>query len=406
VGWGDGLPIKARNNKHQLTNKFKLPNDRMSMSPPILEIGSLVLGICLDLDAWCLRFRHSKDRPMPKHRPRGFTMVEMLVVIAIIAILAALLLPAVMMAIRTARNTAIALEIKQIDTAIEAYRLEKGDYPPNFRDPNVVRRHIVKCYPRIDQTYFQYFMNTVFPPTGPNAYVAGGPPLIDESESLVFWLSMTDTDAQFPFLSFPLKDLSGNYYPTGVDYDTYGNTRGAGKQASPKRYYDFDQTRLVITTQPFTPPALKAFSAKFCGDSNYVYIDSRSYNVFQNGVTPSGTRTDLVQFKTLDGKDTYAIAGDIATSVRPYWSTPPKLNAPPPSTTPLRNVPAFKPANQTTFQIICAGQDGDFGIDLTIDNDVKVATGELAGTNYNPTGSDKDNITNFSNGRMLGDLVP
>src|SRR6478736_3831985 len=96
---------------------------------------------------------------------RGFTLVEMLVVIAIIAILAALLLPAVMIAIRTARNAAIGLEVKQLDTAVEAYRLEKGDYPPNFRDPNIVRRHITKCYPRIDQTYFTYFMNKVFPST-------------------------------------------------------------------------------------------------------------------------------------------------------------------------------------------------------------------------------------------------
>ena len=39
------------------------------------------------------------------------------------------------------------------------------------------------------------------------------------------------------------------------------------------------------------------------------------------------------------------------------------------------------------------------------DNDVKIATGALAGTNFNPDGDDKDNITNFSNGKMLGDLI-
>src|SRR5882724_9853983 len=88
----------------------------------------------------------------------GFTLVEMLVVIGIIAILAALLLPAVMSAITRARNAAIAIEINQINSAIEAYRLEKGDYPPNFRNPEIVRRHILKCYARIDPTYFAAFM--------------------------------------------------------------------------------------------------------------------------------------------------------------------------------------------------------------------------------------------------------
>src|SRR5213075_1249213 len=138
----------------------------------VIRASSFV--ICFDRDACDLRFRLPKDRPMSSRQSRGFTLTEMLVVIAIIAVLAGLLLPAVMIAIRTARNTAIGLEIKQLDTALEAYRLEKGDYPPNFRNIDVVRRHITKCYPRIDPTYFSYFMSKAFPSTGPNMYVSVG----------------------------------------------------------------------------------------------------------------------------------------------------------------------------------------------------------------------------------------
>jgi len=215
---------------------------------------------------------------------------------------------------------------------------------------------------------------------------------------------MTDTDPQYPFLSLPVKDGSGNYYPTGIQYDSYGNTIGTGKQASPKRYYDFDQTRLVKTVSDNVP----SFTAKYCGDTFYIYIDSRSYNVFPGGVTPSGTRTDVVQFMGLDGRDTYAFADDINAGVRPYWTSPPGSTAAPSSTSSFRNTPVFKPANQTTFQIICAGQDADFGMVTGTggDNDVKIATGSFAGTNYNISGADKDNITNFSSGKMLGDLVP
>jgi hypothetical protein len=57
-----------------------------------------------------------------------------------------------------------------------------------------------------------------------------------------------------------------------------------------------------------------------------------------------------------------------------------------------------KPMNATTFQIICAGQDGDFG---ALANDVKQFP---TGLNYDI--EDKDNITNFSAGKTLGDSLP
>jgi prepilin-type N-terminal cleavage/methylation domain-containing protein len=354
---------------------------------------------------------------MPKSHHRGFTLTEMLVVIAIIAILAALLIPAIAIAIRTARNSAIGLEIKQLDTAIEAYRLEKGDYPPNFRDPMIVRRHITKCYPRIDPTYFGLFMTAVFPPDGAtqpqNNAAINRMPIIDESESLVFWLSMTDTDPQFPFISFPVPNgAAGGFYPPGTTYDNYGNTLPtSAKQASPKRFYDFNQTRLVVTDQRPASQVLKSFVAQYCGDTFYVYIDSRAYNIpiatLLNANAAAG-RTDLIQITALnDTRNTFAVPGDPAgVGVRPYWSSPPALNAGLPQNTAYRHMTMLKPANQTTFQIICAGQDGDFGLDTTIDADVKIATGTLAGTNFNPGGADKDNITNFSNGKMLNDLIP
>jgi len=65
------------------------------------------------------------------HAHAGFTMVELLVVITIIAILAGLLMPAVIGAMRRARETKTLNLIHQCETAVLAYYNDYGDYPPS-----------------------------------------------------------------------------------------------------------------------------------------------------------------------------------------------------------------------------------------------------------------------------------
>jgi prepilin-type N-terminal cleavage/methylation domain-containing protein len=59
----------------------------------------------------------------------GFTLIEMLTVIAIIVLLAGLLLPAINMARNKAKAAKAQAEINQIVTAIRAYYLEYGRFP-------------------------------------------------------------------------------------------------------------------------------------------------------------------------------------------------------------------------------------------------------------------------------------
>lgn len=60
---------------------------------------------------------------------KGFTLIELLVVIAIIGILASVVLSSLNDARASARDTTRIQTIKQVQTALEMYRLSTGDYP-------------------------------------------------------------------------------------------------------------------------------------------------------------------------------------------------------------------------------------------------------------------------------------
>ena len=80
-----------------------------------------------------------------KHRPRGslasrltpracrgaagFTFIEIMVVVAILAILAALVIPRIMGRTDDAKRTAAKVQIRNIEGALQLYKLDNGVYP-------------------------------------------------------------------------------------------------------------------------------------------------------------------------------------------------------------------------------------------------------------------------------------
>ncbi|HEY3899496.1 MAG TPA: prepilin-type N-terminal cleavage/methylation domain-containing protein [Chthoniobacter sp.] len=72
---------------------------------------------------------NSSLRPQPRSASAGFTLVELLTVIAIIAILMGLLFPAINIAREQARKTQAKTDCAQITAAVKAYYSEYGKYP-------------------------------------------------------------------------------------------------------------------------------------------------------------------------------------------------------------------------------------------------------------------------------------
>lgn len=61
---------------------------------------------------------------------KGFTLIELVVVVAILGVLSMLVVPNVINRIDEARNAVLNANIKVINNAIRMYYFEKGDYPP------------------------------------------------------------------------------------------------------------------------------------------------------------------------------------------------------------------------------------------------------------------------------------
>ena len=145
-------------------------------------------------------------------RRRGFTLIEILVVITIIGLLLGLLTMGIGQARARARNMRMVAEVKQLATAIERVRNELGggEYPPDGTDRNDWNRFCRRAFPW--------------------ANLAQTDPPFDPSTALVFWLGGV-RDAG----SGALNGFSAN---PATPFD---NT-------TPSRigpFYDFDKSRLA-----------------------------------------------------------------------------------------------------------------------------------------------------------------
>jgi prepilin-type N-terminal cleavage/methylation domain-containing protein len=83
-------------------------------------------------------------------RAGAFTLIEMLVVIAVIGILAAMIFPVTKAVARNRVKSRIKAEMEQVVTAIEIYKSKRGQYPPDNHFQNTGRPN-----PYVNQLYYE-----------------------------------------------------------------------------------------------------------------------------------------------------------------------------------------------------------------------------------------------------------
>lgn len=312
---------------------------------------------------------------------RGFTLVEILVVVGIIAALVALVTPAVMGVRRSARIAAIKTEIDLLGTAFEKYKQQYGDYPPCFVDrvraqtaDDSASAHLRKIFPQptnygpVSQSQLLGYMNTnpgvpfrvLFSATSQSLFIG-------MQNAAVIWLRGYTDDPTRPVLSTTgtvtvvsgswmewASLVSGVVVPTGM--------------IQPRRpVFAFDESRIASDTAPnplqYSPPGLPA--------SPYFYIDHNHYGMINAATGPTihpstGTTTRILAYS-----GTTALQ---LTDVGAHRVPRRPLRAKPTASTP--DAWYFTAAgsgtnaffNPGSFQILCAGLDGIFGTDDDLSN--------------------------------------
>jgi prepilin-type N-terminal cleavage/methylation domain-containing protein len=175
-------------------------------------------------------------------RRRGFTLTELLIVIAIIGVLASLAAMAGKAAWDAASRNRITLEIKNISGSIENFKNERGAYPPNGMSidnetlalvSGDFERMAKKAFPRINQQELLVFAaiagNTSSNSVAQNGLERG----LAGHEALVFWMGGFSDDPQYP--------LSG---PGGPSYDVDSAEGEILESRNWAGGYEFDRTRL------------------------------------------------------------------------------------------------------------------------------------------------------------------
>ncbi len=294
----------------------------------------------------------------------GFTLVELLVAIAIIGILMGIAIPAIMRSVISARQTAQKVELTAISQAVEAYLNKYGDYPPDGSSQAVLARHMRRIFPRMAEPDIT-LLNILTDDSDVSDTFSGtfSQVAMDRGEALVFFLGGFSSDIQHP-----LTGAGGPLEFKGfVDTDVLDLANYQYNATRENALFDFDPQRLMMGRVTETSPMISRDE----GDGYPVLLPARVELTCCPLIERCGIPTPIVYFDsrtygnisitTTSLYNGYAGSAEYG-GVRPYKTS---LGAEPPaSTTYASETEAFnaiKFHNPDTYQLISPGSDGIFG---------------------------------------------
>jgi prepilin-type N-terminal cleavage/methylation domain-containing protein len=318
-------------------------------------------------------FAGMQNRQAKIQNRRGFTLTELLVVITIIAVLAALVSVGVMRALDSAKQTRIKVEVDNLDAAFKSYKEKYGSYPPtamfNPMTNQALRAHIARAFPRYNLANLASDLNQVgldLTNTRPD-------------QALVFWLRGFGPDPTAPFVSQDGYQISG-----GVK---------SGTKVTVTPFFDFDKTRLVslntaggAIAPSYIPPGAKA-------NVPYLYFES---SIFGNSYAPPYAWDPANAFDPEKGTNLHSVG------LAPAYIRDVNGNG-------ILDVGIDEWVNIDSFQILAPGLDGRYNSNDSPQEDPNVAAKQHlypTGKGYSPFGWEDDNVTNFCEKARLGDAKP
>lgn len=242
----------------------------------------------------------------PQRTRRAFTLIELLTVVIIIGILAGLVTAAAIRVRISVRKASHALELKQLEMALHAYKERFGEFPPDdLREANwpAIRRHLSKAFPRYTVTDWATFKNAVS--TGWGVVID----TLAYDQTLTFFLGGRWDGAQFTgfsanptnpfapggsrigpfFTEFDLERLvDGRYYPTVAARQT---DQSLGTTNRAIRYYRAENG--AYNGKGYIP--FKDSRVPLPAPDNFAWINPRSFQIISPGLG-SGQFHDASRF--------------------------------------------------------------------------------------------------------------